>query len=156
MLLSRFMRAIALILPILIEPAYATENTALAMFEKGDYLAAAKAGAAEGTAASLALAARATLADATLRDAPCLECLQNAEALARKAIATDSNNWEGHIHLAVALGYQARIIGVIRARFSRFPEQAKQEIETALRLAPNSHWALSAAGGFNIEVVRAG
>ena len=39
---------------------------------------------------------------------------------------------------------------------ARFPEQAQEEIETALRLAPNSHWALSAAGGFNIEVVRSG
>jgi tetratricopeptide (TPR) repeat protein len=137
-------------------PAWAAENGSAALFAKGDYLAAAKAGAAEGTATSLALAARAILADATLRDAPCLECLQNAEALARRAIAADPNNMEAHIHLAVALGYQARIIGPIRARFQGFAEQAKQEIETALRLAPNSHWALSAAGGFNIEVVRSG
>ena len=156
MLLQHCLRAVVLILCTVSLPASAAENTALAMFEKGDYLDAAKTGAAEGSAVSLALAARATLADATLRDTPCLECLQNAEALARKAIAVDPNNMEGHIHLAVALGYQARVIGVIRARFSRFPEQAKQEIETALRLAPNSHWALSAAGGFNIEVVRAG
>jgi len=158
MLLSRCLRAIAftLILCLALEPARAAENTPLALFEKGNYLAAAKAGAAEGSAVSLALAARATLADATLRDMPCMECLQNAEALARKAIAADPGNMEGHIHLAVALGYQARIIGLIRARFARFPEQAKQEIETALRLAPNSHWALSAAGGFNIEVVRSG
>jgi len=144
------------ILCIAQEPAHAADNTALALFEKGDYLAAAKAGAAEGRATSLALAARATLADATLRDSPCLECLQNAERLARQAIAADPNNMEGHIHLAVALGYQARIIGPIRARFARFPEQAKEGIETALRLAPANHWALSAAGGFNIEVVRSG
>jgi tetratricopeptide (TPR) repeat protein len=156
MLLSRCLRAVALILCIVIAPAHAAENTPLAMFEKGDYLAAAKAGAAEGSAASLAVAARATLADATLRDAPCMECLQNAEALARRAIAVDPDNMEGHIHLAVSLGYQARIIGPIRARFAGFAEQAKEGIETALRLAPNSHWALSAAGGFNIEVVRSG
>jgi tetratricopeptide (TPR) repeat protein len=140
----------------MLQPARAADNAALAMFEKGDYLAAAKAGAAEGNATSLALAARATLADATLRGAPCMECLQNAERYARQAVAADPNNMEGHIHLAVSLGYQARIIGPIRARFARFPEQAKQEIETALRLAPNNHWALSAAGGFNIEVVRSG
>jgi tetratricopeptide (TPR) repeat protein len=154
--LSNLLGAIAVIFCTVLEPAHAAETTAFAMFEKGDYLAAAKAGAAEGGATSLALAARATLADATMRDAPCMECLQNAERLARQAIAADPNNMEGHIHLAVALGYQARIIGPLRARFARFPEQAKQEIETALRLAPNSHWALSAAGGFNIEVVRSG
>lgn len=122
----------------------------------GDYLAAANAGAAEGGAVSLALAARATLAEATLRETPCLQCLQTAERYARQAIAADASNMEAHIQLAVALGYQARIIGPIRARFARFPEQAKQEIETALKLAPNNHWALSAAGGFNIEVVRSG
>ena len=156
MLLSCRLRAVALSLSIVLAPAHAAENTPLAMFEKGDYLAAAKAGADEGSAVSLALAARATLADATLRDEPCMECLQNAEALARRAIAVDPDSMEGHIHLAVSLGYQARIIGPIRARFARFPEQAQEGIETALRLAPTNHWALSAAGGFNIEVVRSG
>jgi hypothetical protein len=157
MMLSRCLRAIvALCLCVALQPVRAADNAALAMFEKGDYLGAAKAAAAEGSATSLALAARATLADATLRDRPCMECLQNAERLARQAIAVDPNNMEGHIHLAVSLGYQARIIGPIRARFARFPEQAQQGIETALRLAPNNHWALSAAGGFNIEVVRSG
>ena len=154
--LSRLLAAIAVTFCIVFGPSQAAETTALALFEKGDYLAAAKAGAAEGNASSFALAARATLADATMRDAPCMECLQNAERLARQAIAADPGNMEGHIHLAVSLGYQARIIGPIRARFARFPEQAKEEIETALRLAPDNHWALSAAGGFNIEVVRSG
>src|SRR5262245_65338489 len=118
--LSNLLGVIAVIFLAAFQTARAAENTPLAMFEKGDYLDAAKAGAAEGSATSLALAARATLADATLRDMPCMECLQNAEALARKAIAVDANNMEGHIHLAVALGYQARIIGPIRARFFRY------------------------------------
>lgn len=157
MTLSPTLRAIAIVLTVAIVPARAAENpAAFALFEKGNYLPAAKAAADAGGAANLALAARATLADASLRETPCLECLQNAEALARRAIAADPSNMEGHIHLAVALGYQARIIGPFRARFARFPEQAKQEIETALTLAPNNHWALSAAGGFNIEVVRSG
>jgi tetratricopeptide (TPR) repeat protein len=145
------------IVVVAILPARAAENAAaVALFAKGDYLAAAKAAADAGGATNLALAARATLADASLRQTPCMECLQNAEALARRAIAADPNNMEGHIHLAVSLGYQARIIGPLRARFARFPEQAKEGIETALKLAPDSHWALSAAGGFNIEVVRSG
>ena len=157
MTLSLTLRAAAALVIVSILPARAAENAAaVAMFTKGDYLAAAKAAADAGGAPNLALAARATLADASLRETPCMECLQNAETLARRTIAADSNNMEGHIHLAVALGYQARIIGPIRARFARYPEQAKEEIETALRLAPNSHWALSAAGGFNIEVVRSG
>src|SRR5262245_42869333 len=143
-------------LPLVVQPARAADDAAFALFTKGEYTAAAQAAAAEDTAAGYALAARSTLADATLRDMPCLECLQRAEAYARQAIAADLNNMEGHIQLAVALGYQARIIGPIRARFQRFPEQAKEAIDTALKLAPTDHWALSAAGGFNIEVVRSG
>jgi hypothetical protein len=155
--LAAVLRVAAIIFLAVIVQARAADSPAgMALFEKGDYLGAAKAAAAADGAANLAFAARATLADATLRPAPCFECLQSAEALARRAIAADPDNMEGHIHLAVALGYQARIIGPLRARFGRYPEQAKQEIETALRLAPDSHWALSAAGGFNIEVVRSG
>jgi len=146
--LATVLRVAAIVVLAAIVSARAADSPAgMALFERGAYLAAAKAAAAADGAANLAFAARAT---------PCLECLQSAEALARRAVAADPNNMEGHIHLAVALGYQARIIGPIRARFGRYPEQAKQEIETALRLAPGSHWALSAAGGFNIEVVRSG
>src|SRR5262245_49979560 len=70
----------------------AADDAALALFDKGEYIAAADAAVAEGSSAGFALAARATLADATLRDMPCFDCLQRAEALARKAIATDPNN----------------------------------------------------------------
>jgi hypothetical protein len=147
---------IVFILTLALAPARAADNAALALFEKGEYVAAAQAAAAQGDAPGLALAARATLAEATLRETPCMPCLQRAETFARRALAADANLMEAHIHLAVSLGYQARIIGPIRARFQRFPEQAKDSIEIALRLAPNSHWALSAAGGFNIEVVRSG
>jgi hypothetical protein len=151
------LKAAALVLSMIAaDPAHSAESAAFSLFTKGQYVAAAEAAAAEGTAAGFALAARATLADSTMRETPCLECLQRAEALARQAIAADPSNMEGHIHLAVALGYQARIIGPFRARFQSFPEQAKDAIETALKLAPNNHWALSAAGGFNIEVVRSG
>jgi len=115
------------------EHRYALRNTHHDLMNTNDTttllqagIAAAQAGAAEGSAPSLALAARATLADATLRDAPCMVCLQNAEALARRAIAVDPNNMEGHIHLAVSLGYQARIIGPIRARNSCDPTILKR------------------------------
>jgi tetratricopeptide (TPR) repeat protein len=153
--LTRGLRALALVLATAAGPVLAAES-AVTLFEKGEYAAAADAAASSGGTAGFALAARATLADASLRETPCLECLQRAEAYARQAIAAEPNSMEAHIHLAVALGYQARIIGPLRARFQRFPEQAKEAIDTALRLAPDSHWSLSAAGGFNIEVVRSG
>ena len=125
-------------------------------FVKGGYEAAIEAGEAQGDAAGYALAARAALAEATLRDRPCLECLHHARDLARHAIMEDADYAEGHIEFAAALGYEARLIGSFRARFGRFAEQAKDAIDTALRLTPDDPWALSAAGGWNIEVVRTG
>jgi hypothetical protein len=139
-----------------ITTATAADNTPLALYESGDYAAAADAASKQGSAAGYALAARAVVAEASLRDAPCMECFKRAEALARQAIAADANYLEGQLQLVVALGYQARLMGPLRARFQRLPEQAQNAIETALHLAPDDQWALSAAGGFNIEVVRMG
>jgi hypothetical protein len=132
------------------------ESTALEIYERGDYLAAAEAGAKEGGGEGFALAARATLADATLRDEPCLECYQQAEGYARRAIQADPMYPEGQIELAAALGYEARVVGLFRARLRRYGEQAKEAIDTALHLAPDDPWALAAAGGWHIEVVRLG
>ncbi len=149
-------RLMVLWLALAAPPAWAAESSALALFEQGQYAKAIDTAAAEGGGVGLALAARATLAEASLRDAACFECLKRAEGFARQAIAADPNNLEGQLQLAVALGYQARIIGPLRARFQRFPEQARNAIETALRLEPNNPWALATARGFQIEVVRSG
>src|SRR6266478_1137295 len=111
--------------------------TALDIYENGEYLEAAQAAAREGGSAGFALAARATLADATLREQPCLPCLREAEEFARAAIAADANYAEGYIELAAALGYQARLMGLFRARLNRFGEQAKEAIDTALKLTPD-------------------
>src|SRR4029077_3924672 len=96
------------------------------------------------------------LADANLRDAPCMTCLQRAEALARHSIALDAQHPEPYVYLATALGYEARIVGSLRARFAGYPEQAKEAIDRALAIAPNDSWSLAAAGMWHIEVVRNG
>jgi hypothetical protein len=141
----------AMILVLLSNVAYAR---ALETYEKGEYLAAAEEAAQEGGGPGFALAARATLADATLREMPCMPCLQKAEDYARRAIAADANYAEGYIELAIALGYEARLMGLLRARLNRFGEQAKDAIDMALQLKPDDPWAQAAAGGWNIEVVR--
>jgi|SRR5262245_41473658 len=158
-MLSRdFIRVLCVWLSLVLAaaPVLAADNRAVMLFQNGDYLAAADAAAMEGDAAGYALAARAVLAEASLRESPCVECLKRAESYARQAIAADGNNLEGQLQLALALGYQARLVGPLRARFQRFPEQARTAIDTALRLAPDDPWALSLAGAFNIEVVRSG
>ena len=126
------------------------------LYAQGDYEQAAQAGQASHSAPGLAIAARAVLADEVLRDAPCLSCLERAESLARAAIAADKHFAYGHIWLAVALGYEARVIGMLRARLKDLPNQSKQALDAAIAADPKNAYAVSALGGWHIEIVRGG
>jgi hypothetical protein len=137
-------------------PAPAAEKSPLDIYRSGNYEGAIAAGEAAGTGEGLAVAARAALADANLRETPCLPCLQRAEALARRSISLDTMHPEAFVYLAAALGYESRIVGVLRARFAGYPEQAKDAIDRALALTPEDSWTLAAAGAWQIEVVRNG
>ena len=146
----------ALVLLLLATPAMADDAALFAAYAKGDYSAAMAAGEAAHTAYGSALAARAALADAVLREQPCLACLQRAEALARAAVAADPKLADGQIWLAVAMGYQARIQGLVRARMRDLPGQSKAALDAANASAPDNPYATSALGGWNIEVVKGG
>lgn len=137
-------------------PALAAGDSALSLYIAGKYPDAEAAGIAQNDAAGFALAARAELAAEMTRDAPCLECLKRAEDNARRAIALDPKMPDGHVYLAVSLGYEARIVGLIRARLNAYPEQAKSNLDAAFAADPSNYWALAALGGWNIEIVRGG
>jgi len=126
------------------------------LYARGQYDEAMRQGAASGTATGLALAARAAMADAMMRPQPCLECLKRGEAFARRAIAADNDAPDGHVWLAAALGYEARIVGLVRARLENDPAQAKANLDQALRAEPDNAYALAALGGWNVEIVRTG
>jgi hypothetical protein len=96
------------------------------------------------------------LADDVLRDAPCMSCLQRAESLARQAVAVDPHFAYGQIWLAVALGYQSRITGIVKAKLRDAPGQSRTALELAVKDDPRNPYALSALGGWHIEVVRGG
>lgn len=145
---------LALLFGLTASPALAA--TPYDIYAAGRYEDAMKAGAAAGTAAGLTVAARAALADATTRGEPCLECLRRAEDFASKAVAADPHLADAHVYLAVAMGYEARIVGPVWARAHNYPGRAKDELDRALTLDPNSPWALGALGGWNVEVVRTG
>lgn len=108
------------------------------------------------TAEGLAIAARAALADAMTRPEPCLSCLERAEEDARRAIALDGRMADGHVWLATALGYEARLQGVMRASWNNSPAQAKEQLDAALAADPNNPYALAALGGWHVELVRVG
>jgi hypothetical protein len=148
--------ATLVLLLALAPPALADDASLSALYARGDYAAAIKAGTAAHTAYGDALAARAAMADAVLREAPCMTCLQHAEALARAAVAADPKLADGQIWLAVALGYQARLQGLVRARLRDLPGQARAALDAALAAEPANPYALSALGGWNLEVVKGG
>ena len=149
-------RVAALLLFLPLSALAATTDEIFALYAKGDYEQAERAGEASHTAPGLAIAARAVLADEVLRDSPCLACLERAESLARQAIAADPHYAFGQVWLAVALGYQARIIGSVKARMNNSPAQSKAALETAVSDDPKNAFAVSALGGWHIEIVRGG
>ncbi|HWD27872.1 MAG TPA: hypothetical protein VG387_11955 [Rhizomicrobium sp.] len=126
------------------------------LYAAGRYADAMKAGTGAANAQGYLVAARAALADATTRSAPCLDCLRKAEDLARKSTAADPRLSEAHVYLAVAMGYEARVVGPVWARAHNYPGKAKDELDRALALDPRSPWALGALGGWNVEIVRTG
>lgn len=147
-------RVAVLALLLLATPACAA--TPYEIYAAGHYAEAIKAGAAANTASGYLVAARAALADATTQGAPCLDCLRRAEDLARKAVALDPKLADAHVYLAVAMGYEARIVGPVWARAHNYPGQAKDELDTALAIDAKNPWALGALGGWNVEIVRTG
>ena len=151
------MRALILsLLLVLTVPALADDAALFALYARGDYTQAVRAGEAAHNAYGYALAARAAMADAVLRDTPCMDCLQKAESLARQAVAADPKLADGQIWLAVSLGYQARLQGMARAQMRRLPGQAKAALEAAIADDGANPYAISALGGWHLEVVKAG
>jgi tetratricopeptide (TPR) repeat protein len=139
-----------------IHPAQAADNHVWQLYASGRYDEAIKAGEAQNNAAGLALAARAGLAAEMMRAQPCLDCLRHVEADARRAVALDPRLPDGHIYLAAALGYEARIQGLIVARLKAYPDQAKTHLDAALAADPENCWALAALGGWHVEIVHSG
>ncbi len=138
----------------LLSPCAAASETPLALYLAGQYAQAEAAGVAENDAQGFSIAARAVLADDMMRDQPCLDCLKHAEELSRRAIAADPKLPEGHVYLAVAMGYEARIIGDLAAQSKGYAKKIKHELDEALAADPNDPWTLAALGSWHIEIVR--
>lgn len=148
------MKRLAFVLLLIAAPASADQLYSL--YASGQYQEAMRAGADARTSEGFAIAARAALAEAAMRPAPCLGCLRRAEDFARRAVAADTHDPDGHVWLAAALGLEGRIIGMVRARLANSPGQAKAELDAALKDDPGNAYALAAMGAWNIEIVRAG
>jgi hypothetical protein len=132
--------------------AAAQAETSLQLYVEGRFVDAEKAGLAEGGAAGYAAAAQADLAAEMMRPEPCRPCLEHAQQLAQLAIDLDPKLAEARIEFVVALGYEARLMGVLEAHFKGFAEKAKANIDAAIADDPRNAWAWAALGGWNIEI----
>jgi len=146
--------ALFMLLPVAAHAA--TTEEIFAAYAKGDYEQAVKMGEAAKTAPGYAIAARAVLADAVLRDRPCMDCLVKAEKFSRQAVAVDPRHAFGQVWLAVSLGYQSRLTGIVKARLRDTPGQSKLALDAAIAADPKNPFAVSALGGWHIEIVRGG
>lgn len=146
--------ALFLLLPVAAHAA--TTEEIFAAYARGDYEQAVKMGEAAKTAPGYAIAARAVLADAVLRDKPCMDCLTKAEKLSRQAVAADPKHAFGQVWLAVSLGYQSRLTGIVKARLRDAPGKSKLALDAAVAADPKNPFAVSALGGWHIEIVRGG
>ena len=134
----------------------ATTEDIFALYARGDYEQAVRQGEASHTAPGLAIAARAVLADDVLRDTPCLSCLERAEALSRQAVAADP-------HYALRPGLAGGFAGLSGAHHrlgqgadENSPAQSRAALDAAVADDPKNAFAVSALGGWHIEIVRGG
>ncbi|HSC59804.1 MAG TPA: hypothetical protein VLC29_01125 [Rhizomicrobium sp.] len=148
-------RALALVFTLAFIGA-AQAATPFDLYEQGKYDAAIAAGVAQNDAAGFAIAARAELAVEAMRDTGCLDCILHAQDDARKAIAADPKNPDGHVFLAVALGREGRQLSTFTVLRRGYPSQAKSQLDAAIAADPKSYFAWSALGGWNIEIVHKG
>jgi hypothetical protein len=132
----------------------AMNPSAAELYRAGQYEAAIGKGETVGGAENLAIAAQAAVVVTTLKGGPCLECAKRAQDLARRAIAADPEQERAYVVLVAAIGFESRIIGTFASSSAHLPSDAKRALDKALTLAPDDPWALTAMGGWHIEVVR--
>ena len=128
------------------------------IFNEGEFArAAAEARQCDAPGAD-ALAARAALSEGDFHGTPATrrKIFLAAEADARRAIARDPQDPEGHLYLALALGFLGRVDGTLVAHFAGYADEARREIDEALKLDPQSAWAHALDGGWNLEILRDG
>ena len=126
-------------------------------YAEGRFAEAVRIGAALGTSEGYALAAG-SLAIHGYYFAPDDEAealLEEATALARKAIRIDPSNTDAYLRLVQAMGRHAQVIGSFEAINRGYAGKIREAAEKALELDPESAAAHAALGAWHAEVVAA-
>ncbi|TNE38184.1 MAG: hypothetical protein EP347_06585 [Alphaproteobacteria bacterium] len=128
------------------------------LYEAGNYGAAADLGEEIGTSEAFALAARSQLGKVNLqsREDRQMKDIDRAIDLAERALALNPQSVEGHLQLATAYGFKARLMSMFRAKLAGLPEKSKRHLEAAISLDPKNPWGWAFLGAWHWEVVRKG
>ena len=127
---------------------------AIVAYREGNYAEAMRRAEQGSTAPALAYAARACIADAITRpDGFCMDCLKQAQSLARRSAILDPSQVEAHLQEAIALGFLGRVMGVHAARREGLAEKVRARLDTALSLDPGNPWAQASLGAWHLEIV---
>ncbi len=130
---------------------------ARAAHAEGRFAEAARIGASVGTSEGYALAARALayhahfLAPHDRKEG----LLDEAAALAEKAVRADPDNPEAHLQVAHTIGRLSQAIGSFEAANRGYAEKIREAAENALKLNPGMAAAHLAMGAWHAEVVAA-
>ncbi len=133
-------------------------ETARTIFAEGDFPRAAAEARSTQTAEGYAFAARAGLvhADLVAERADRLGFIEQAEEDARAAVAAAPDLAEGHLQLAVALGFKARLEGSLTAHAEGYADEARAHLEYVAAREPDNPWMLALLGGWHLEISDAG
>ena len=145
-----------LILVCLLAGPPAKADPAEQAFAAGRYIEAADIAKIAGGADNLARAARALLADAVASGNPSQDRLDEAEALARRAVALDRDHLEGRLQLAIALSLKSRAMSTREALDSGYGGMSRDLVEGVLADDPGNAYAHGFMAVWNLEVVRRG
>ncbi len=141
-------------------PAFAApDETALSLFNEGEFSAAADRAESVGDAENLALAARALNAMAYLEvdDKQAKKTAKRAAKLADKAAEIDPTLVEAYLQAAIAMAQRGSRMSAFRAFFAGLGPGARERLDQALELEPENPWALSTSAGWHLGVAaRAG
>lgn len=157
MLKSLYIAMVLAVLPLGAAMAASIEE-AQALYDSGDYDAAADIGEALKTAKGYTLATKALLGKTNLlpRKERSLDDIARATTMAEAAFKLDPDNIDAHLQYATSLGIRGRLISKLRAKLERLPERAEEHLLIALKLQPDHPWANAFYAAWQMEVARSG
>lgn len=129
-----------------------------ALYDEGQYDAAAEMGEALGTPDGLTLATKALLGKTNLlpRKERSLKDVERAIAMSKQAWEIEPDNLDAHLQYGVSLGIRGRLISKLKAQMQGLPGLAEEHLLIGLALAPDHAWANAFYAAWHMEVARGG